>query len=98
MFTKAESAQPYIYSIFTPAGNCCSFSNRVAVITPTMACANVICPRTAHCRVENVWMGKHRPATGSSRPPTGRQFSLSRYRDLAYCPDSTMFNPRICGT
>jgi hypothetical protein len=22
MFTKAESAQPYIYSIFTPAGNC----------------------------------------------------------------------------
>jgi hypothetical protein len=23
MFTKAESAQPYIYSIFTPAGNCC---------------------------------------------------------------------------
>jgi hypothetical protein len=27
MFTKAESAQPYIYSIFTPAGNCCSFIN-----------------------------------------------------------------------
>jgi hypothetical protein len=26
MFTKAESAQPYIYSIFTPAGNCCSFA------------------------------------------------------------------------
>jgi hypothetical protein len=22
MFTKAESAQPYIYSTFTPAGNC----------------------------------------------------------------------------
>jgi hypothetical protein len=22
MFTKAESAQPYIYRIFTPAGNC----------------------------------------------------------------------------
>ncbi|MFT5324820.1 MAG: hypothetical protein ACI8P0_002685 [Planctomycetaceae bacterium] len=26
MFTKAESAQPYIYRIFTPAGNCCKLS------------------------------------------------------------------------
>ncbi|MFT5328565.1 MAG: 4-hydroxy-tetrahydrodipicolinate synthase [Planctomycetaceae bacterium] len=33
MFTKAESAQPYIYRIFTPAGNCCPLDTLLRLCT-----------------------------------------------------------------